>query len=190
VRQSIVVTPPPVIARLIALGADASDSPADRGRKRVLVSSAVGVALLASVWVCMYAAFGLWRSAAIPFAHQLLVVVLLGWFARTHRLAPVRTSLLAMWLVLPFALQWSLGGFAASGVVMAWAVGAPLSSIMLHNTGASLPWFAAFLVLTVASGIAEPRVATHAATFSDSMRLIFTVMNIAGIAVVMFGLLQ
>ncbi len=178
------------MAGLLNLGADAADSREDRLRKKILVSSAVGVALLASAWVCMYAAFDLWRSAAIPFTYQVLVLVLLGWFARTRRLAAARTWLLGMWLVLPFALQWSLGGFTASGIVMAWAVAAPFGSIILHDARASLPWFAAFLVLTVASGIAEPWLALHAATFSGSMRLLFTVMNVAGVAAVTFGLLH
>jgi class 3 adenylate cyclase len=181
---------PPLVARLAALGADAADSPEDRLRKQVLVTGAVGVGLLASVWVCMYAAFGLWSSAAIPFTHQCLVVVLLGWFARTRRLAAARTALLGMWLVLPFALQWSLGGFVASGIVMAWAVAAPFVSIIFHGARASLPWFAAFLALTVASGIADPWLAHHTATFSEPMRLLFTVMNVAGVAAVTFVLLQ
>jgi class 3 adenylate cyclase len=179
-----------LITRLIELGADASDSREDRLRKRVLVSSAVGVALLASIWVCMYAAFGLWPSAAIPFGHQVLVVVLLGWFARSRRLAATRAALLAMWLVLPFALQWSLGGVGASGIVMAWALAAPFGAIILHGARASVPWFGAFLLLMVASGIAEPWLALHAATFSASMRLLFMVMNVAGVAVVTFAILQ
>jgi guanylate cyclase len=184
------VTSPPAIARLIELGADPADSLEDRLRKKVLVTSAVVVALLACFWVCTYAAFGLWRSAAIPFTYQLLVVVLLGWLARTRRLAAARTALLGMWLVLPFALQWSLGGFVASGVVMAWAVAAPFGSIILHDARASLPWFAAFLAMAVASAVAEPRLALHGATFSESMRLLFTVMNVAGVAAVTFVLLQ
>jgi adenylate cyclase len=175
---------------MLELGADAADSPEDGLRKKVLVSSAVGVALLASVWVCVYATFGLWRSAVIPFTYQVLVVALLGWFARTRRLAAARTALLGMWLVLPFALQWSLGGVVASGIVMAWAVASPFGSIILHGARASLPWFVAFLALTVASGIAEPWLSLHAATFSASMRLLFTLMNVAGVAAVTFALLQ
>ena len=181
---------PSFIARLIELGADVADSPADRLRKKIFVASAVGVAALSILWVGTYAAFGLWRSAAIPFTYQLLVVVLLVWFARTRRLAAARACMLGMWLVLPFALQWSLGGYAVSGIVMAWAVAAPFGSIILHDARASLPWFAAFLVLAVASAIAEPWIAPHAAAFSDSMRLLFTVMNVAGVAAVTFGLLQ
>jgi guanylate cyclase len=184
------VTWPSLIARLIDLGVDAADSPQDRLRKKVLVTSAVAVALLASIWVCTYAVFGLWRSAAIPFTYEALVLVLLARLARTRRLASARTTLLGMWLVLPFALQWSLGGFAASGVVMAWAVAAPFGAIILHDARASVPWFAAFLALAVVSGIAEHWLSPYAATFSDSMRILFTVTNVAGVAVVTFVLLQ
>jgi hypothetical protein len=180
----------PLVARFIELGADVADSPADRSKKKIFVASAVGVAVLASGWVCTYAAFGLWRSAAVPLTYQFLVAVLLGWFARSRRLPAARTCLVGMWLVLPFALQWSLGGFAASGVVMVWAVAAPFGSMILHDSRASIPWFAAFVVLTIASAIAEPHLVLHAVTFSDAMRLLFTAMNVAGVAAVTFGLLQ
>ena len=66
----------------------------------------------------------------------------------------------------------------------------PFGAIILHDARTSLPWFAAFLVLAMASGIAEPWLALHAATFPVSMRLLFTVMNVAGVAGVTFGLLQ
>ena len=42
---------PPLVTQLIELGADDADSAEDRLRKKVLVSSAIGVALLASVGV-------------------------------------------------------------------------------------------------------------------------------------------
>lgn len=184
------VTPPHLVARLARIGADDADSVDDRLRKRMLVSSAVFIAVLASVWVGLYAAFGLWTSAAFPLAYQAQVVALLAWFARTRRLAATRACLLTMWLVLPYALQWSLGGFAASGIVMAWAVASPFGAIILHDARASVPWFVAFLALAGVSGLAEPWLAHHAAPFSDPVRLLLTVMNVAGVAAVTFGLLQ
>ena len=37
---------------------------------------------------------------------------------------------LALILVLPLLLQWSLGGFAASGAVMIWSILSPIGAIM------------------------------------------------------------
>jgi len=39
-------------------------------------------------------------------------------------------SQLALILVLPLLLQWSLGGFAASGAVMIWSILSPVGAIM------------------------------------------------------------
>lgn len=69
------------------------------------------MASLAFVWVATYAALGLWVSAAIPFAYQVASAASIYTFARTRRYRLFRRSQLWMSLLLPFALQWSLGGF-------------------------------------------------------------------------------
>ena len=72
------------------------------------------MASLAFVWVATYAALGLW--AAIPFAYQVASAISIYTFARTRRYRLFRTSQLWMSLLLPFALQWSLGGFMTSSL--------------------------------------------------------------------------
>jgi hypothetical protein len=78
----------------------------------VLTLSSTLMATLSFVWVGTYAVLGLWLSAAIPFAYQLASTASIYTFARTRRYRLFRTSQLWMSLLLPFALQWSLGGFA------------------------------------------------------------------------------
>jgi hypothetical protein len=43
-------------------------------------------------------------------------------------------------------MQWSLGGFAASGVLMFWSILAPLCALMFQNTRKAALWFAGYLV--------------------------------------------
>lgn len=45
----------------------------------------------------------------------------------------------------PITMQWSLGGFAASGVVMTWSILAPFCALMLQNVRKAVWWFAAYL---------------------------------------------
>jgi guanylate cyclase len=181
---------PSVLTRLVELGAGPDDSAEERLRKKILVASTVVIVALALIWVSIYAALGLWRSAAIPATYQLFALGSLAWFARSKRFATFRTLQLGMWLILPFALQWSLGGFSASGLVMAWAVASPFGAIILQDARASVPWFAAFLALAVVSGIAEPWLAPHAAQLPAPLLLLFTVLNITCVAAVTYGLLQ
>ena len=75
----------------------------------MLVLSSALMASLACVWVVTYAALGLWVSAAIPFAYQVATAISICTFARTRRYILFRQSQLVLPLVLPFALQWSLG---------------------------------------------------------------------------------
>ena len=92
------------------IGALPSDSDELRARKAVLVLSSVLMASLSCVWVVTYAALGLWLSAAIPFAYQVATAISISTFARTRRYILFRHSQLFLPLLLPFALQWSLGG--------------------------------------------------------------------------------
>jgi adenylate cyclase len=103
------------LRRFAGVGALPSDSEETRLRKSVLVLSSSLMALLAFVWVGTYAVLGLWLSAAIPFAYQLASAASIYAFARGRRYRLFRASQLGMSLALPFALQWSLGGFRPSG---------------------------------------------------------------------------
>ena len=49
-----------------------------------------------------------------------------------------------MSLLLPFALQWSLGGFEASSAVCLWAITSPLGALLFVGARQSVPWFVAF----------------------------------------------
>lgn len=179
-----------LIDRLKRVGVTASDAPELQLRKEVLVVSAAAVVVLAVAWVGLYAAHGLWLSAAIPGAYQVLSVLSTAVFARNKEFKPFCFAQLLLILLLPFALQWSLGGYAPSGMVMVWAVMSPFGAIIFKGARASVPWFAAFLALTVGSGIAEPWLSAHAAPFPPAIRLLFTVMNIACVSGVTYGLLQ
>jgi guanylate cyclase len=97
------------------------------------------MAILAGVWVGTYAALGLWVSAAIPFAYQLVSAASIYTFARKRRYRLFRHSQLWMSLVFPFVLQVSLGGFENSSAVCLWGFTAPLGALLLKTTGQNFP---------------------------------------------------
>jgi hypothetical protein len=71
--------------------------------------------------VITYAVSGLWLSATIPFGYQVLSLLGLALYPRSRRFERFRSHQLAMILLLPFLLQWSLGGSVASSGVALWA---------------------------------------------------------------------
>ena len=111
-----------LVERLASIGVAPDDAEEIRVQKVTLTLAAITVTVLAVVWVGTYLALGLPASAAIPFTYQVVSVVTLAVFARTKDYRFFRFSQVVLIILLPFLLQWSLGGYAASSAVSLWAL--------------------------------------------------------------------
>src|SRR3954454_21866344 len=162
---------PAWLRRLTALGSLPSDGEELRLRKSVLVLSSALMASLACFWVGTYAVLGLWLSAAIPFVYQLASAASIYAFARTRRYRLFRRSQLWMSLVLPFALQWSLGGFKTSSAVALWGFTSPLGALLFVGARQAVPWFAGFVALVGVSVAIDPDLAAKPPDIPDGLQL-------------------
>ena len=176
--------------RLAHIGVTPADADDLRVRKAVLTLSSALMASLAVVWVATYAALGLWLSAAIPLIYQLASVASVVTFAKTRRYTLFTHSQLWMTLVLPFALQWSLGGFQRSAAVCLWGFTAPLGALMIEGPRPALPWFGGFVGLVVLSAVIDPVLTSHAASVPDAVVITFFALNVLGVATTAYALLQ
>jgi adenylate cyclase len=175
---------------LLRVGALASDTAELRVRKATLVLSSTLMASLSLVWVLTYASLGLWVSAAIPLGYQVASAASVYTFARTHHYLLFRRSQLAMSLLLPFALQFSLGGFEASAAVCLWAITSPLGALLFVGARQSIPWFVAFGGLVAIAGAIDPVLATRAPDIPHGVVVTFFVLNIIGVSTTAYALLQ
>jgi adenylate cyclase len=175
---------------VLELGASPDEPEALRVRKAALVLSTALTAGLSFVWVVTYGSLGLWGSAAIPLAYQAASAAGLYWFARTRRHLLLRQSQLAMSLVLPFALQWSLGGFEAASAVCLWALTAPLGALLFVGARQSIPWFLAFGGLVVTSAVLDPALAAGAPDIPRGVIVSFFALNLLGVAATTYALLS
>src|SRR4051812_12898278 len=178
------------LARLADIGAEPSDSDDLRVRKAVLTLSSTLMASVASVWVVTYAVLGLWWSAVIPFVYQLASFASIFTFARTHRYRLFRRSQLWMTLLLPFALQWSLGGFENSSAVCLWAITAPLGALLFVGAREGWPWFGAFVALVAFSGAIDTALSADPPYVPGGVMVTFFVLNIVAVAATAYLLLQ
>jgi adenylate cyclase len=169
---------PPSLERLAGVGVDAGDTEDERLDKVMFTLVTCLLAVMAFAWVAIYLAIGVPQSAAIPFVYQLAVVASLVGFARTKRFQVIRTFQLVLMLMLPFALQWSLGGFANGSAVAAWA---GITPVLAYLFGArSGTWLLAFVVLLAVSAGMESTLAAHAPHIGSGVRAVMWVMNLAG----------
>jgi class 3 adenylate cyclase len=94
-----------------------------------------------------------------------------------------------MSLLLPFALQWSLGGFEASSAVCIWALTSPLGALLFMDARRSLPWFVAFGALVAVSAAIDPALANGAADMPNAVVVTFFALNILGTSTTAYALL-
>jgi adenylate cyclase len=165
--------------RVARIGVLPTDSHEEALRKETLVLFASFMTLLSFIWVGTYWALGLYLSAVIPLAYQAVSVANLAVFAKTKRYRFFRTSQLALALVLPFALQLSLGGFLPSSGVVLWSFTAPLGALLFSSRRDATRWFAAFVCILVLSPALEPLLTP--AEIPHGVVVAFFSLNILGV---------
>ena len=161
-----------------------------RVQKAALTLAAALITALSIVWVGTYWVLGLARAAAIPFVYQIASVASIVLFARTKGYRFFRLSQAVMMTLLPFLLQWTLGGYVASSAVSLWALVAAIGTLFFFTADESIPWFVAFLALTLLSGLLEPILSEGSAAIPDPLRTAFFVMNVTGVSLTAYALLQ
>jgi adenylate cyclase len=179
-----------VAARLANLGVAASDDDETRAQKGTLTLAAVVITVLAVLWVGTYWLLNIPQAAAIPFTYQVASVASLAIFARTKSYHFLRTTQAAMMTIFPFLLQWTLGGYVASSAVSLWALVAAIGTLFFFTARASIPWFIAFIALTVVSGVIDPVLSQNPASIPEGVRVAFFVLNVVGVSLTAYLLLQ
>jgi adenylate cyclase len=175
---------------LSLIGTVPEDSNEVRVQKVTLTFAAMTSTVLAVVWVGTYLLLGFPLSAAIPFAYQVASVVTLVVFARTKDYRFFRFSQIVLILLLPFLLQWSLGGYVASSAVSVWALVGVFGALFFFSPRQAVPWFALFVALTVISGLIDTRLAASAAQIPTGIQVLFFVLNILAVSMIAYLLLQ
>lgn len=172
------------LGRFLNLAAGPGDTEQEQAYKstHVLMSGVTTPVVL--VWTVIYGVLGLFLAAAIPLVYVVLTVAGLVLVARTKRIEIFRRTQLTMWLLLPFLLQWSVGGFVNSSGVAMWAIGAPLVASLIGAVPG--PWFVGFVGLSIASGLIDERLASNATELPTSLIVMFFVLNFLGLAFVIY----
>ena len=123
---------------------------------------------------------------AITYGFTVVVGLALAAFFASKRFDLLLYPFFGMILWNPIAMQWSLGGFAASGVVMTWSVLAPICALMFQSVRQALCWFAAFLVLLAVSLYFDDQVSAWARPLPHGTLMLFFAMNLIGPSVAIF----
>ncbi len=178
------------LSRLANAGSKPTDTEDPRLRKATLTFLATIYCILSGLWCVAYLVLGLPLAACILLGYGLVSACTILFFFRTKRYGFFRFSQLILILIVPFLLQWTLGGFAASSAVIMWSILAPIGALMFAGTRQAFPWFLAYLLLMTLSGIMDIRFAGKAESLATSVMVIFFVLNAVGVSTIAFLLIR
>ena len=89
-------------------------------------------------------------------------------------------------MLLPFLLQWSLGGFIASGAVMLWALISLTGSLTFQDGRLGVKWLFVFLLLTIFTGFIDNKFQVFQIEIASQLSTLFFVLNIVSITTIVF----
>ncbi len=96
---------------------------------------------------------------------------------------------LGLILFTPFAMQWSIGNFVTASGVSLWGLIAPVGAVTVLGTRQSLPWFFAWLFMTVLAGVFDFLLSDSAVRIDMQTVAVFFVLNFAAISLMIYALL-
>jgi PAS domain S-box-containing protein len=110
----------------------------------------------AVVWSLLCFAFGFYMQAIIPLFYSVFAIVILFHFFKHKDLYKVKGIAVFFSMLLPFAFQWLLGGFAQSGAVCIWALLALIGLLTCSSVKEPLMhWMYLFVALCIVSVVIE-----------------------------------
>jgi class 3 adenylate cyclase len=86
-------------------------------------------------------------------------------------------------------MQWAIGNFVTSSGVGLWGLIAPVGAVTVLGTRESLPWFFAWLFMTVMAGVFDFMLPAVGAKVDIPTIAVFFVLNFAAISVMIYSLL-
>jgi len=128
--------------------------------------------------------------AIFPYAYILITYVSLLVFYHFKRFEYSTFTQLAMLLVMPFLMQWIIGGFEASSGVAIWAILSPVGALLILGTRQSTPWFFLFFALILASWGMNDLFASYALPIPKHTKQIFFLVNVCGAASILYFVMR
>ena len=148
-------SPPSWLERLGWITFDPDDTADQRLRKTMFLLTVMLTNLAAVGWGAFYVGLGVAFPWLLPVGYPVVSALLLIGFLRHRSFAAYRVFQLSVFLLLPFLIQWHMGGYVPSSGIVLLAMLAPLGALLGYGRRGSLVWYFAYAALTVATTVFE-----------------------------------
>jgi adenylate cyclase len=163
----------------------------DKLQRDLLIFACAFMNVAVMLWLAIYWIMGLHFSTNVPLSYQVISVVSLIHFFKTKKFEIFRFVQLSLFLFVPFVMQWSIGSSVTASGVMLWALLAPIGALIVSGWRDSIPWFFAYIFMTVVSGFFDYYLGTGIDN-GVAMKTIgfFFALNFAGMSSIIYFLVR
>lgn len=167
------------------------DSEQEKLNKTLLIFACGLMGFGSVLWLALYWAMGIRFSSTVPLSYLAISAISLAYYVYTLNFAVFRTLQVSLFLFMPFIMQWSIGSYVSSSGVALWALLAPVGVMIFQGARQSLPWFAAYIILTAISGFFDYWLTfgVEAGVTMQSIAVFFT-LNFAAMSTIMYLLIS
>ena len=141
------------LERLRNAGIDPDDNEEQRLNKSLLMLATGLISVTSMLWVAIYWVLGPQFSSTLPFTFQLLLVANMVLYLRTKNFNFFRITQTALFLFMPFVVQWTIGNFVSASGIVLWGLLAPVGAILFFGVRESVAWFFAWVFMIALSGM-------------------------------------
>lgn len=176
---------------LNSLGISANETARVKASKNLVVYLALFMSFGGIVWGSLLLYYNLSVAALVPYGYVVISVFNISIFSRTRNFYWAAAIQIIVSMLLPFMLQWQLGGFFASGCVMLWSALSLIGAIILLQGYKIYPYLTLYFGLVLFSFWFDSYFASHAPSIlTPDVSLLMLFINVIMIASAGFALLK
>lgn len=170
---------------------EAMESQEEKLRRNLLVFASALMIFAVMFWLAIYWAMGVNFSSNVPLVYQAISVASLIHYMKTRNFVVFRFIQLSLFLFAPFIMQWSMGSSVTSSGVTLWALLAPIGALVVSSWRESVPWFVAYIILTLMSGVFDYLLGTSGAMGIPMNTIgLFFALNFAAMSSILYFLVR
>jgi class 3 adenylate cyclase len=167
------------------------DTQEEKLRKNLLIFAAAFMTFAVMFWLAIYWMMGINFSSNVPLGYQAISVSSMVIYMKTRNFNAFRFVQLCLFLFAPFVMQWSMGSTVTSSGVTLWALLAPIGALVVSTWRESIPWFFAYIVLTVISGFFDYALGNTGNIHIPANTIgVFFAMNFAAMSSILYFLVR
>lgn len=167
--------------------------PKDTGLGKAILS----ILVLAESLVCIfwiYTLSGLGDGYALialfPYLYIIFSYISLWFLYRYKKFEYLTFTQLIMLLVMPFFMQWVMGGYEASSGIAIWAILSPIGALMILGARQSTSWFLLFMALSATFWYLNDQFVGNSLPIPKDVKDAFFLTNMMGTTCLLYAVMR